>query len=78
MDTLVNSTTVSAVNDAAIAGSLGVIAVVTLIVLLVQREMAAAAGGRPAVVFRRVLHVGVVPLLIVFILIAAVKVSELL
>jgi len=78
MISTVTTTTVSTVTTVAIAGSLALIAVVTLLVLLIQKEVTTASRGRLAHAFSRALNIGIVPLLLGFALLVAVKVAEVL
>jgi hypothetical protein len=48
----------------------------TLLALLIQKELVTSASGRFARTLRRALNIGIVPLLIAFVLIVAVRVAE--
>ena len=76
MITSVTTTTVSTVTTLAFAGSLALVSILTLLALLVQKELTSASTSRPARVLSRVLTIGIVPLLVVFVSIVAVKVVE--
>lgn len=56
----------------------GVVAVVTLLLFLCVKELAAASTGNSQKVLARFLDVGIIPLAIAFVLIVAVKVLEML
>jgi hypothetical protein len=76
MVSTVTTATVTAVTTVAIAGSLALIVILTLLTLLVQKEMAMAVKGRFARALGRALNIGIVPLLLAFVLIVAVKVAQ--
>jgi hypothetical protein len=76
----VTTTTTTTVTTASIAivAALGIAAVITLIGFLVMRELATASDGPRFKMLGRHLSVGIVPLLMVFGMIAAMKVMEVL
>ena len=76
MISTVTTTTVSTVTTVAIASSLALISIFTLLTLLVQKELAVTSRGRLSRALGRLLNIGIVPLLIVFVLIVATKVVE--
>jgi hypothetical protein len=76
MISTVTTTTVTTVTTVALAGSLGLIAILALLALLVQKELVTAGESRFALVFGRVLNVGIIPLLMSFALMVFVKVAE--
>ena len=76
MISTVTTTTVTAVATVTIAGSLALISVLTLLALLVQKELTVAGRGRLSRALGRLLNIGIVPLLMVFVLIVATKVVE--
>ena len=76
MISTVTTTTVSTVSTVTIAGSLAVISIVLLLALLIQKELTTAATGRLPRILGRILNVGIVPLLMTFVLIVAVKVID--
>lgn len=78
MVSTVTTTTVSTVTTVSIAGSLALVAIVTLLALLIQKELTTAAEGRLARALGRALNIGIVPLLMGFALIVAVRVAEVL
>jgi len=76
MVSTVTTATVATLTTVAIAGSLALIGIFTLLALLVQKELITSARGRFAHALGRVLNIGIVPLLIVFVLIVAVRVAD--
>jgi len=79
MISTVTTTTVSTITTAVgIAASLGLMAVLTLIVFLVAKELAGADSRPRLQALGRALNVGIIPLLLIFGAIAAAKVVEVL
>jgi hypothetical protein len=78
MISTVTTTTVTTVATFANAGSLAVFGIILLLTFLVQKELASASEGRFGRTLARVLNVAIVPLLVSFVFIVAVKVLELL
>jgi hypothetical protein len=78
MISTVTTTTVTTVAALATPGSLAVFGIVLLLAFLVQKELASASEGRFAYTLSRVLNVAIVPLLVAFVFIVAVKVAEIL
>ncbi|MCP4536810.1 MAG: hypothetical protein GY832_06660 [Chloroflexi bacterium] len=76
MVSTVTTSTVVTVTTVAIAGSLALIGICTLLALLIQKELTTATEGRFARALSRALNIGIVPLLITFVLIVAMKVIE--
>jgi hypothetical protein len=76
MISTVTTTTVSTVTSLALAGSLALVCVITLVALLIQKELMTPAEGRLAQVLSRALNIGIVPLLLTFVLIVAVRMAE--
>jgi len=76
MVSTVTTSTVTTVTTVAIAGSLALIGICTLLALLVQKELTTATEGRFARALSKALNIGIIPLLISFVLIVAVKVAE--
>ena len=76
MISTVTTSTVSTVTSVAIAGSLALIGICTLLTLLIQKELTSSSGNRFARALSRALPIGIIPLLIGFVVIVAVKVSE--
>jgi len=56
--------------------TLGIIAIVLLLVLLIQSEFLRALGGTRARLWRQTLNIVIGPLLFVFVLIVAVRIAE--
>ena len=78
MISTVTTTTVTTVTAVTLAASLTLLAVMALLIFLVQKEILSAATGRRALALSRVLNIAIVPLLLSFAFIAAVKVAEVL
>ncbi len=81
--TIATSTIVSATTAALVAGTLGGIALVALIFLLITKELSSAAvesgrAGTTLKILSRYVVIPIVPLLLVFAVIVAVKVWEVL
>lgn len=76
MISTVTTTTVTTVAAFATTGTLAVFGIVLLLTFLVQKELAGASEGRFAQILSRVLNVAIVPLLVSFVFIVAVKVVE--
>ena len=76
MISTVTTTTVTTILTVASAGSLAVVGILLLLAFLIQKELASASESRFAVVLNRVLNVVIVPLLVAFAFIVAVKVAE--
>jgi hypothetical protein len=76
MVSTVTTATVTTVTTIAIAGSLALIGICTLLALLIQKELSTTARGRFARALGRALNIGIVPLLMAFALIVAVKVAQ--
>ena len=78
MTTTVTTVTVSTVTVIGVAAALGLITTLTLIGLLISKEIATAVPGERGVRWSRTLNIGVVPLLVAFAVIVAVKMVEVL
>jgi hypothetical protein len=78
MISTVTTSTVSTVTTAAIAGSVALIGVLVLFVLLFQKEVTTAADSGRMKRLSRALTIGIIPLLIAFILVAAYRVMDVL
>ncbi len=76
MISTVTTTTVTTIASIATAGSLAVVGILMLLALLVQKELASASDSRFALALRRIVNVAIVPLLLGFAFIVAVKVIE--
>lgn len=77
MVTTVTTTTVAAAAALGLTAALGGVATVALLVLLAQRELASAAGPRTRSLARH-LAVAIAPLLVVFGVIVASRLAEML
>jgi hypothetical protein len=80
MSTTFSANLISIVNSSALAGSLALIVILVLVALLIQKELTTGAEGRRVQTpnWKRVLNIGIGPLLIAFVLIVAAKIIELL
>ena len=76
MISTVTTTTVTTITSIATAGSLAVVGVLMLLALLAQKELASASDSRYARTLSRIVNVAIVPLLLGFAYIVAVKVIE--
>ena len=76
MVSTVTTTTVSTVTTITLAGSLALVTILTLLALLIQKELTTASRKRQALAFGRILNIGIIPLLVVFAFIVAVKVVQ--
>ena len=76
MTTTVTTVTVSTVTVMGLTAALGLITTLTLVGLLISKEVAVVAPGEQTIRWGRVLNVGLVPLLIAFGVIVAVKLAE--
>ena len=72
------TTSTSTITSAGLAGSFALIGVVVLLALLIQKEVASGTGSKRLERFGKILNVSIIPLLIAFVLIAIIKVSEVL
>jgi len=78
MSSTISITTEAAALNFASTASLGLIAIVLLLILLVQKELASASPTPGVRVLGRVLNIAVVPLLVVFVVIVGTKILEVL
>jgi hypothetical protein len=76
MVSTVTTATIVMVTSAAIAGSFALVGIFTLLALVIQKELASSSKARFAKVLGQVLDIGIMPLLIVFALVVAVRVIE--
>jgi hypothetical protein len=76
MITLVTATAAGRTNAANTSGSLALIAILTLLALLIQKELAAASNKPWARQYARLLNVPIVPLLLVFAVVVGAKIAE--
>ena len=75
MITTVTTTTTVALTTAA-AASLGLIVILTLIALLIQKELINGLEGQRAKRLSRALNIAIVPLVVVFVATVAIKVAD--
>jgi hypothetical protein len=78
MISTVTTTTVTTVTTVTLAGSLGVFTVIALLLCLIQKEIISLNTHPRARGFNKVLNMVILPFLMVFILIAIRKLSEVL
>lgn len=78
MTTTVTTVTVSTVTVLGLAAALGVIVTLTLVGLLVAKELVSATPGERGVRWGHTLNVGVIPLLISFLVIVGVRLADVL
>jgi hypothetical protein len=78
MVTSVTTTVVSIVSTLSLAGPLALVGVLTLLVLLIQKEITSASRQRTAVILSRILDIGIIPLWLVFVIVALIKVADIL
>ncbi len=78
MISTVTTTTVTTITAIAMGSSLALVAIVTLLALLIQKELVTAATSPRAKALGRVLNAAIVPLLIVFLSTAIVKIVDVL
>ena len=74
MISTVTATTISAVTTVALAASFGLIVVITLLSLLIQKELVTTADTPRAKALSRALNVAIVPLLMAFLMLAVVRI----
>jgi hypothetical protein len=74
----VTTSTIGAVAAVTSAATLSMMAVVALLLLLVQKEIASSADDPRLVALAKVLDIALVPVLLAFLFIAAVRVAEVL
>ncbi len=76
MISTVTSSTVTILTTSAIAGTLGLVGILVLITLLVQKELTTASTNSRLNQLGRVVNIGILPFLIAFVLIVYFKVIE--
>lgn len=76
MDTMVNREIITTVTDPDLFTSLGLVIILTLLVLLVLKEVSTAAGWESSIIFRRVLNVASLPMLLAAVLIIAMQITR--
>jgi hypothetical protein len=54
------------------------VCVITLLVLLILKEFASSSDSEFALTFRRILNIGIVPLLMAFVLLVVVRIAQIL
>ena len=75
---MVSTITTSTITTVAIAGSLAIIGILILLALLIQKEIVTSASGNRYSKLGQALNIGIIPLLIAFVLLVIVKVSDVL
>lgn len=75
---MISTVTTSTVSTISINGSFAVICILILLFLLVQKELVNASGSERTRRLRKLLNVGIVPLLFAFSLIVIIKVMDVL
>ncbi len=78
MISTVTTTTVSTITTVSLVGSFTLIGILVLLALLVQKELASGSTNLWVTRLRRVVNVGIVPLMLVFVLSTIVKIVEVL
>jgi len=78
MVSTVTTSTVMTVTTVAVASSLALIVILTMFTLLVQKEVATSARERWARALDRALNVGIIPLLLAFLALVALRIAEIL
>ncbi|HEX5415074.1 MAG TPA: hypothetical protein VFZ25_05365 [Chloroflexota bacterium] len=76
--TVTTTTTVTTVTTAGLATSLAAITLVTLLVLLIQKEIFAGSTSGQGKTISQALNIGIVPLLLAFLMVAAVSIANVL
>lgn len=72
----VTPTTISILTTSTAAGTLAVIGIITLCVLLVQKELAAPAEDLQGRQLARAYNIGIVPLMVAFVLVIAFEIVQ--
>jgi hypothetical protein len=78
MSSTVTTSTVSTVVSTLFYGSLGLIVVLTLLFLLIKKEVLVTSSHPLAARLRKVVNVALVPLLVAFVFIALVNIAQVL
>ena len=78
MISTITTSTVSTVTTVNLAASLTLLGVLALLFLLIQKELAAEAGRVAVQTYAKILDIAITPLLLTFVFIVIVKVSEVL
>ena len=75
---MISTVTTSAVTTAALAGGTGLIAILILLALLIQKEIASSGGSARLRKLGQALNIGIIALVIVFLFIVATRVFAML
>ncbi len=78
MIAIITSSTVTTLSSVALAGTFGLIAILALLSLMLQKEMVNTVDSNRYRKLSQTLNIGIIPLLIIFVLIVAVKVIDVL
>jgi hypothetical protein len=78
MISTVTTSTVSILTTPVMAGSMAIIAIIILLALLLQKEVATASADSRLRRLSRVLNISIIPLLLAFTLIVVYRVAEVL
>jgi hypothetical protein len=78
MTSTVTVSTASTILTAALANPVALIGILVLLFLLVQKELASSSDNSRLRMLSRALNIGIIPLLIAFVLIVAVRVVDVL
>lgn len=78
MISTITATTVTAASSSSLVGTLALIPIITLLILLIQKEVAAMSTGPRAQALSQYLNVAFIPLILSFFLIALVGVARVL
>ena len=76
MITSVTTTVVSIVSTVSLAGPLALVGILTLLALLVQKELSTTSRQRAVLVLSRILDIGIIPLWLVFVVIVLIKIAD--
>ena len=76
MITSVTTTVVSIVSTVSLAGPLALVGVLTLLALLVQKELSTTSKQRTVLVLGRILDIGIIPLWLVFVVVVLIKIAD--
>jgi hypothetical protein len=74
--TMVSTITTANTTTAVAAASLALIAILTLLALLIQKEIFSGLGGERAGNLSRALNITIVPLIVVFVIMVAFRVLD--
>ncbi len=75
MISTITTSTVTTMANISLAGTLGLIAIIFLLTLLVQKEISTSISGKKMLRLSHALNVAILPLLIVFVSIVVVRVA---